>query len=1339
MRSRLGILGLLRRRFAQRGQRPNRPVRRRSVGVEQLEPRLQPSATPIVNDDFNLPVGSQPSNSTWSAFNATDPNNANVVYTNSASTLRVVNDSGALDGKALAMSLIPDPTNPGKFDSAEIRTSVDPVAGNLLYGRIEARIKLPGGPNGQGDGIWPAFWMLGSNIDQVGWPACGEMDIMENKGGTPGEIQGTIHGPGYQDVGLTTKYDLPAGQAFYSGYHIFAVDWAPNSVQFSVDGTVYASLTPSSMPAGGVWAFNHPFFIVLDVAEGGPFAGPADPNSTYPQTMYVDYVRAFAEAPPVINLYALPNETNISSLVIAGQTDPGNTVSINGVAIPHANMDSRGAFADTVGLVSGNNTLSVTITDPSGGQVASATRTIVYEPTLSTSDRELLYVDAVSPALNGTVVIDVRNNEILGILPGKHVRGISPTHSEIYMDDDTVVSTSTNQELRVLPFRQPIPANGFLVSPTGTRLYSQNEVADVASNTLLSPPPVNITAGASWAGPIPGGPAFSADGSGIFYGTYNIDRIDTASNQVTHTGAGGLYLSDIALSPDGKFLLVSEYAYAAGDLKIYDATSYSLLGTVGGLGDFAGKISFVDPDVVAIGSAGNPAYGGGGVTFIDLNKRAIIQRVSKPLADDLTASPAGNEVFVTAGDNLGVDDLVRGTDGKFALSKSFFLGIDRFVTAYGGPQNDQIGPLVLKPAANSPPVLDPIGNQAVAAQQTLSFRAIASDTDGDQLSFSLAGAPAGAAIDPVTGAFTWTPAAPGSYTFTVQVTDNGSPPLSAQQTVTVTVNAPPVLDPISNKAIAQGTTLTFTAHATDPDGDQLSFSLANAPAGAAIDPVTGAFTWTPAAPGSYTFTVQVTDNSSPPLSAQQTVTVTVNAPPVLDPISNKAVALGTALTFTAHASDPDGDQLLFALANAPAGAAIDAVGVFTWTPTAPGSYTFTVEATDNGSPPLSTQQTVTVTVNAPPVLDLIGNKTVNVGTPLTFIAHASDPDGDQLSFALANAPAGATIDPATGVFTWTPTAAQGPGNYTFTVQATDRGSPPLSDQQTITVRAVNAPPVLDPIGNFVLAEGATLTFAAHATDPDGDQLSFALINAPAGASINPATGAFTWTPTAPGNSAFTVQVTDNGSPRLNAQQTVTVMVNTTPVLDLIGNKAVDEGTALTFTAYATDPDRDQLSFGLAGAPAGASINPATGAFTWTPTAPGNYTFTVRVTDNGSPPLSAQQTITVTVSPLVGDISAFVSVQRDKPRKHGSHFGQTITLQNNSRLTLSGPLTLRLLGIPKRLKVRGKSGISGVSRQGTTVSLVVTLPGGSLPPDATLKLLLDFAGHVPAYTTEVVAG
>jgi len=171
-------------------------------------------------------------------------------------------------------------------------TSARLLSANLFsqaYGRFEARIKIP-----YGQGMWPAFWMLGNNIGQVGWPQCGEIDIMENIGKEPSIIYGSIHGPGYTGgTGVGTSYTLPSGAQFAGDFHVFAVEWEPNVVRFYVDGNLYATDTPSSLPAGSTWVFDHPFFIILNVAVGGDWPGPPDSTTVFPQQMLVDYVRVY--------------------------------------------------------------------------------------------------------------------------------------------------------------------------------------------------------------------------------------------------------------------------------------------------------------------------------------------------------------------------------------------------------------------------------------------------------------------------------------------------------------------------------------------------------------------------------------------------------------------------------------------------------------------------------------------------------------------------------------------------------------------------------------------------------------------------------------------------------------------------------------------------------------------------------------------------------------------------------------------------------------------------------------------------------------------------------------
>jgi beta-glucanase (GH16 family) len=155
------------------------------------------------------------------------------------------------------------------------------------YGRFEARIKIP-----RGQGIWPAFWLLGNDFGKIGWPACGEIDVMENIGKEPSTIHGSMHGPGYSgDLDFTSVYKLPGGANFFDDFHVFAIEWEPGIVRFYVDQELYSTFTPSRLPAGMKWVFDHPFFIVLNVAVGGVWPGPPDSSTVFPQAMLVDYVR----------------------------------------------------------------------------------------------------------------------------------------------------------------------------------------------------------------------------------------------------------------------------------------------------------------------------------------------------------------------------------------------------------------------------------------------------------------------------------------------------------------------------------------------------------------------------------------------------------------------------------------------------------------------------------------------------------------------------------------------------------------------------------------------------------------------------------------------------------------------------------------------------------------------------------------------------------------------------------------------------------------------------------------------------------------------------------------
>uniref|UniRef100_Q023N8 Beta-xylanase n=1 Tax=Solibacter usitatus (strain Ellin6076) TaxID=234267 RepID=Q023N8_SOLUE len=237
---------------------------------------LQTAWTLLWSDDFNGAAGTSPDPARWTYdLGGGGWGNAELeTYTNT--TDNVYHDgAGNLVIRAVK-------TGSG-YTSARIKTQ---GKFSVTYGKVEARIKIP-----YGQGIWPAFWMLGADIDQVGWPACGEIDIMENIGKEPATIHGTVHGPGYSgNSGIGAPFSLAAGGRFADDFHVYGIEWSPQSVAFFLDGTQYFEVTPARLPAGKNWVYQHPFFLILNVATGGTWPGNPDATTTFPQQMLVDWV-----------------------------------------------------------------------------------------------------------------------------------------------------------------------------------------------------------------------------------------------------------------------------------------------------------------------------------------------------------------------------------------------------------------------------------------------------------------------------------------------------------------------------------------------------------------------------------------------------------------------------------------------------------------------------------------------------------------------------------------------------------------------------------------------------------------------------------------------------------------------------------------------------------------------------------------------------------------------------------------------------------------------------------------------------------------------------------------
>lgn len=398
------------------------------------------------------------------------------------------------------------------------------------------------------------------------------------------------------------------------------------------------------------------------------------------------------------------------------------------------------------------------------------------------------------------------------------------------------------------------------------------------------------------------------------------------------------------------------------------------------------------------------------------------------------------------------------------------------------------------------------------------------------------------------------------------------------------VNNPPVLNPIGNKVINEGQLLQFTISGSDPDNDVLTFSASNLPSGASFNPASRIFSWIPnfQQAGVYQVAFSVSDGH---LSDSEVITITVlnvNQPPDLLNPGNKQINEGQLLQFQLQASDPDGDALTFSSANLPSGATLSSSGLFSWVPgfNQAGSYVVTFSVTDGSA---SDSETIVINVhnvNRPPVLDPISDKVVFEGQLLQFTVNGSDPDGDNIAFSASNLPSGASFNPASRTFSWTPGFGQA-GEYNVTFSVSDGF---LSDSKSakITVVNVNRPPVLDPVGNKVVNEGALLQFIISGSDPDGDAVAFSAANLPSGASFNPVNRTFSWTPAfnQAGLYNVTFSITDG---LLSDTETITITVtdtNRAPSL-VSGNVSPSSGTiftTFTYRANYSDPDNDAPVF-----------------------------------------------------------------------------------------------------------------------------------------------------------------
>ncbi|MCG8313491.1 MAG: putative Ig domain-containing protein [Pseudomonadales bacterium] len=552
--------------------------------------------------------------------------------------------------------------------------------------------------------------------------------------------------------------------------------------------------------------------------------------------------------------------------------------------------------------------------------------------------------------------------------------------------------------------------------------------------------------------------------------------------------------------------------------------------------------------------------------------------------------------------DVGVNSLtVRATDsGGLFADATFTLTVI--------PVNDT-------PAINSAP---PLTAQSVTLY---SYQVVADDPDvGDSLSYTLTQSPQGMTITNE-GLIEWTPPANAnaSYAVSIEVADVAGA-TAVQSFVISVVNREPQITSVAPTALAETELYQYQLQATDDDGDTLSYQVQNAP-GSLTMSQTGLVTWQTSVgdQGTYNFDFIVTDGRGG--SATEAVVLIVDPRPNTAPVIQSSPVLfgteGSEYSSQVVAQDNESDPLQYSLLVAPQGMTISTSGLVTWTPgfSNVGDHAVTIQVTDGNA---QSEQTYTLTIaalpNDPPQINSSPLTTIQVETSYEYQVLATDPEGDDLTFALTQAPAGMSMSSA-GLVSWTPSAAQ-LGSYPVEVSvADDRGNVSLQSYSLTVTEQPNTAPDITSTPATNATEASNYTYQVAATDAEGDALTYSLSTAPTGMAIS-SLGLVEWTPSFAqvGSHPVAVSVTDarGASTTQTFSLVVAALPNEAPVITSVPVTQTVEGEAYTYQVTATDDHGDTLTYQLTEAPSGMAIS-TSGLITWTALA-GSHNVGVAVSD-----------------------------------------------------------------------------------------------------------------------------